>query len=78
MKSDYELGPDTSYGREVHYQGCNVGTIHKVLGSDSPDTIEHLALVRILTTTGKLVAKNLGQYSSVEEAFEQIVQAHSR
>jgi hypothetical protein len=77
MSSDYELGPESSYGRDVHHTGRNIGTIYTVISADDPNGLEYMALIRILTTKGQLVAKVLGQYPTVGEAFHSIVRSHS-
>jgi hypothetical protein len=77
MTFDYELGPDTTYGRAVHHRGRTVGVIYELLSSRGEGTAEYLALVRVFGARERLVAKNLGEYPTVEGAFNAIVTAHA-
>lgn len=77
MTSEYELGPDTSYGRAVYHQGRTIGVIYEVVASDDSASIEYMALVRIMTIKGRLVAKNLGNFQTITKAFDATVASHS-
>lgn len=78
MNMDYELGPETAYGRGVHYKGRQVGSIFYITSAETGEPVRYLALVQLFQTKSQFVTKCLGEFHTLDEAFADITSTHSK
>lgn len=70
-ESDYEMSPDTPFGRGVFFQGKRIGDIKLVSDNNSLEDARFIALLQKST-----FLQTLGGFSCIREAFHALKNAH--
>jgi hypothetical protein len=70
--TDYELGPETAHGRQVHYRGKQVGSIFYITSAETGEHVRFLALVQIYKTSSQFITRCLGEFLTLDGALADI------
>ena len=75
---DYELGPETAYGRQVHHKGKQIGSVFYITAAETGEPVRYLALVQIYRTSYQFITRCLGEFFTLDEAFVNISGTHMK